>query len=526
MLEIFSKYYNYLFLIVVIFYNFFPKKIRAFVLLLVSLLFFYVLSSNLIIYLLITVISVYSSALLISKINEKRKLALKEASTEDKKAIKESFKRRKRLVLFGCILVNVAFLFVFKYLKFFTINTNAILTWLNVDYRFKVLKIIAPIGISFYSLQALSYLLDVYYEKISADKNMIRVALFISFFPQIMEGPIARYEDTAEKLYEGNKITYHNFCFGVQRILWGLFKKMVIADRLNVLVKTVFADYASFSGPIIFLGAAGYTTMLYMEFSGAIDVVVGIGEMFDVKIPENFRQPFFSKNISEFWARWHISLGKWFKDYIYYPISLSKPMKKLTGKARKTLGNHFGPLLSGTIALFAVWSLNGLWHGAGWTFILFGMYHFVLISLGNMTQPFLNNFCIKHNLNRNNVVYRIFQSIKVTILVIFGELIFRASSVRAAMEMFQRMATSFHVKGSELSCLGLDIPDCFVLVIALLIVFIVGVLKERDVHIREEISKKKIGIRWILFYVLIFSIIIFGAYGPGYEPVDPIYADF
>lgn len=526
MLEIFSKYYNYLFLIVVLFYNFFPKKIRAFVLLLVSFVFFYVLSSNLIIYLLITVLSVYSSALLISKISEKRKLALKEASTEDKKAIKEKFKRRKRLVLFVCILVNVAFLFVFKYLKFFTINTNTILAWLNVDYRFKLLKIIAPIGISFYSLQALSYLLDVYHEKISADKNMIRVALFISFFPQIMEGPIARYEDTAEKLYEGNKITYHNFCFGAQRILWGLFKKMVIADRLNVLVKAVFDGYASFSGPIIFLGAAGYTTMLYMEFSGAIDVVVGIGEMFDVKIPENFRQPFFSKNISEFWARWHISLGKWFKDYIYYPISLSKPMKKLTGKARKTLGNHFGPLLSGTIALFAVWSLNGLWHGAGWTFILFGMYHFVLISLGNMTQPFLNSFCIKHNLNRNNVVYRIFQSIKVTILVIFGELIFRASSVRAAMEMFQRMATSFHVKGSELSCLGLDVPDCFVLVIALLIVFIVGVLKERDVHIRDEISKKKIGIRWILFYVLIFSIIIFGAYGPGYEPVDPIYADF
>ncbi len=525
MLEVFSKYYNYLFLIVVVFYNLFPKKIRAFVLLLVSFLFFSILSSKLIIYLLITIMTVYLSALQISKIGEERKAALK-ASAEDKKAIKEKFKRKKRLVLFVCIFINVAFLFVFKYLKFFTINTNSILTWLNIDYRLKVLKIIAPIGISFYSLQALSYLLDVYYEKISADKNILRVALFISFFPQIMEGPIARYEDTAEALYQGNKITYHNFCFGVQRILWGLFKKMVIADRLNVLVKTVFDDYASFSGPIIFLGAAGYTAMLYMEFSGAIDVVIGIGEMFDVRIPDNFRQPFFSKNISEFWARWHISLGKWFKDYIYYPISLSKPMKKLTAKARKTLGNHFGPLLSGTIALFVVWSLNGLWHGAGWTFILFGMYHFVLISLGNVTQPILNSFCTKHNVNRNNVVYRVFQSIKVTILVIFGELIFRASSVRAAMEMFQRIATNFHIKANEFSCLGLDFPDCLVLFIALLVVFVVGLLKERDVNIRDEISKKKIVVRWILFYVLIFSIIIFGAYGPGYEPVDPIYADF
>jgi len=526
MLEVFSKYYNYLFLIVVVFYNLFPKKIRSFVLLLVSFLFFYILSSKLIIYLLITILTVYASALWISKIGAERKLALKEAASGEKKAVKEKFKKRKRFVLLGCILINVAFLFVFKYLKFFTINTNTILTGLHIDFRFQVLKIIAPIGISFYSLQALSYLFDVYNEKIDADKNIVRVALFISFFPQIMEGPIARYEDTARQLYQGNKITYHNFCFGIQRILWGLFKKMLIADRLNILVKTVFSDYASFSGPVIFLGAAGYTLMLYMEFSGAIDVVIGIGEMFGVRVPENFRQPFFSKNISEFWARWHISLGAWFKEYIYYPISLSKPMKKLTTKARKLFGNHFGPLLSGTIALFVVWSLNGLWHGAGWTFILFGMYHFVLISLGNMTQPMINSFCTKHKLDRSNRVYRIFQSVKVTILVIFGELIFRADSVGAAMEMFTRIATNFQVKASEFSCLGIDLPDFIVLLAALLVVFVVGLLKERNLHIREEISKKHIVIRWIIFYVLIFSILIFGAYGSGYEPVDPIYADF
>ena len=204
-----------------------------------------------------------------------------------------------------------------------------------------------------------------------------------------MEGPITKYSDTANSLYEGNKVTYNSFCFGYQRVLYGYLKKIVISDRLNILVQTIFNGYTSYSGTAIFLGAVAYTIMLYMEFSGTMDVVIGIGEMFGVKITENFRQPFFSKNISEFWMRWHISLGTWFKDYIFYPVSLSKPMKKLTLKARKVLGNHGGALISGAVALFCVWFLNGLWHGAGWPFLLFGMYHFLLIVIGNIFEPLI-----------------------------------------------------------------------------------------------------------------------------------------
>ena len=337
---------------------------------------------------------------------------------------------------------------------------------------------------------------------------------------------MARYEDTAHDLYEGHKISYNNLCFGLQRIGWGLFKKMVIADRLNIMVKTVFSDFATLSGPVIFMGAAAYTMMLYMEFSASIDVVIGIGEMFKVKIPDNFRQPFFSKNISEFWTRWHISLGKWFKDYIYYPISLSKPMKKLTVKMRKIMGNYYGPLISGSVALFTVWLLNGLWHGAGWTFILFGLYHFVLIFLENIFQKPVNALCAKLKINQKNYVYRFFQSFKVIVLVIIGELIFRAESLHAAFGMLKRMFTRFNVHSWEFTKLGLDMADYVILAITILVVLIIGILKELNINIREKIACKNIFVRWFIYYVLIFAILIFGAYGPGYQPIDPIYADF
>jgi D-alanyl-lipoteichoic acid acyltransferase DltB (MBOAT superfamily) len=430
---------------------------------------------------------------------------------EEKKEIKKKYKRKKRLALFFCILISVAFLFVFKYLKFFTISLNDLLSLFNVHKEFEVIKFIAPLGISFYSLSALSYLFDVYNGKIVADKNPLRLALFVSFFPQIIEGPITRYSETAEKLYAGNKVTYKNFCFGMQRIFYGLFKKLVIADRLNIMIKTVFENYTSFSGFTTLLAAIGYTIMLYMEFSGTMDYVIGVGEFFDVKMPENFRQPFFSKNISEFWTRWHISLGTWFKDYIYYPISLSKPMRKLTVNARKVVGNHFGPLISSTIALFAVWALNGLWHGAGWTFILFGMYHFILIFLGNLFEPLIQGIFNKFKWNRENLGYRIFRSIKTTFFVIFGELIFRAPTVTIAFTMIKKIFTDFSLKISEFTIIGIDIADYLILFISLIIIFIISILKERKVDVLGRVNSLPVVVRWILFYILAFYIVIFGA---------------
>jgi len=523
----FSLTYAFLFLpLVIILYNLTPKRLRFIVLLLANITFFIILSKHLIIYLVLSILSVYLSGLLISKLDKEKEKVL-ESTTEDKKLIKQKYKNKKKIVLILCILFNISFLFFFKYMNFFKLNTNLILNSLNIDFNFNLVKYIAPIGISFYTLSALAYIIDVYNGKIEADKNFFKVALYLSFFPQIMEGPIVRYSETSNELYEGKSVTYESICFGYQRILYGFFKKMIIADRLNIVVKLIFNNYTNYSGIAILLGVISYTVMLYMEFSGTMDVILGTGDILNVKIPENFRQPFFAKNISEFWSRWHISLGTWFKDYIFYPVSLSRPMKKLTVNARKKLGRHFGPIISGAVALISVWLLNGLWHGAGWTFIFYGIYMFALILLGNIFEPLVKKICTFLHINRENIFYRIFQSIKMTMLVFIGELFFRAPTLSIGFGMLKKIFTNFKLNESnELLKLGLDKADYFIIILGIIVVFIISLLKEKKINIRESISKKNITIRWIIYISLILAIIVFGAYGPGYIPVDPIYADF
>ena len=499
----FDLTYIFLFLpIVIIVYNIMPKKIKPAILLLASFVFFFMISKFLIAFLLLSILSVYLGTRWMSKVDRKRDEVLESTEKEQKKEIKNKYRRRKKLILILVILFNITFLFAFKYLKFFTLNTNFLLNCMHVGWRIKVFKFMAPIGISYYTLQAISYIVDVYQEKVEADKNIIRVSLYLSFFPQIMEGPIARYSQTAHALYERVRVNFQNFCFGYQRILYGLFKKFVIADRLNVVVGKIFSNYQNYDGITIFMGIAFYTLLLYMEFSGTMDVVIGSGEIFNVKIPENFRQPFFAKNISEFWTRWHISLGAWFKDYIFYPVSLSKPMKKLTMRARKGLGNHLGALISGAIALFAVWFLNGLWHGAGWTFLFYGLYQFTLILSGNIAEPFIKDLCTKLKINRQNIAYRIFQSVKMTFFVFIGELFFRAPTLEVGFGMLKMMFTKIHIStlwNGNLFKLGMDKKDFLIVFLALIVIFIVSILREKNINIRESISKKNIGIRWLIW---------------------------
>lgn len=515
--------------IVMLIYNICNQKQRRVVLLIASYMFFWSISGKLIMYLLLSTLSIHHFGLWLDSIKKERDEKLKEVPKEEKKAIKEFYTKRQRKILLFAVILHIGLLVVIKYTPFFGKNINNLFKLLNIPIALNIPRFLMPIGISFYTLQAVSYMVDVYRDTIKADKSLLRLALYMSFFPQIMEGPIARYDETATDLYDAKKIDYKNMTFGIQRILFGCMKKVVIADRLNILIKTIFNDYAMYSGGVAFLGAIAYTIQLYMEFSGTMDIVIGSGQIFNIKIPENFRQPFFSKTISEFWQRWHITLGKWFKDYIFYPVSLSKPLKKLTSFGRKHLGNHFGPLLAGSIALFCVWICNGLWHGAGWKYIFFGMFHFTLILSGNIFEPLTKKITDILHINRQKLPFKIFQMIRTTFLVIIGELFFRAKGLKAGMEMFKNIITNFSFdflnNGSILN-LGMDKYDFIVVVITLLIIFITSVLKEKNVEIREKIASKNIVIRWIIYYSLILFIIIFGAYGSNYVPVTPIYAEF
>ncbi len=515
--------------IVILLYSITKKQHRSKILLLASYIFFWSISGNLIIYLLFSTLSIHHFGLWLDSIKKERNEKLKEVQKEEKKAIKELYVKKQRKVILLAVIIHLGILVILKYVPFFGKNINSLFGILNIPITLNIPEYLMPIGISFYTFQALSYIIDVYREVVKPDKNLLRLALYMSFFPQIMEGPIAKYNETAMDLYEGKKIEYKNMTFGIQRILFGCMKKVVIADRLNILIKTIFDNYTTYNGGIALLAAIAYTIQLYMEFSGTMDMVIGSGQIFNVKLPENFRQPFFSKTISEFWQRWHITLGRWFKDYIFYPLSLSKPLKKLTSFGRKHLGNHFGPLLAGSIALFCVWISNGLWHGAGWKYIFFGMFHFTLILCGNIFEPFTKKVTDILHINRQKMPFKIFQMIRTTFLVIIGELFFRAKGLKAGLIMFKNIFTNFSLSflsNGLIVDLGMDKYDFIIVGITLLIVFIISVLKEKNVEIRENISKRNIVIRWAIYYSLILFIIIFGAYGNNYTPVTPIYAEF
>ena len=529
----FSVTYLGLFLpLAVIFYGLTPNKWKKYALLLESIGFYWLISGVYIGYLLLSAVVIWGCGLWMQNIFARRDAAVKAAEKAERKAIKKAYTGRARLVLTLAVVAHIGLILVLKYSGFFMMNVNALF-----GAGFVIPEYVKPLGLSFFILQSVSYLVDVYRQTIRADRNLARVGLFLGFFPSIVEGPICRYSQTAEALWNAGPIRYENLTLGLQRILFGLMKKLVVADRLNPIVEEMFTTSESYPGYLSLIAGILYTIQLYMDFSGSMDAVCGTAQIFGITMPENFKRPFFSKNISEFWTRWHITLGTWFRDYIFYPVTMSGPLKKLTGAARKKLGNHFGPLIAGSIALLCVWFANGLWHGAAWHYIFFGLWHFVLILLGNIFAPYLKTVNEKLHFGPENKPFRVFQILRTSFLVVLGEIIFRADNMGIALTMIRRIFTDFgnpfwarynihELLVNVLDAANCDIWDLAIVGVTVVIVFVVSLLQEWGVKIRESLSKRPTVLRWCVWYALILFIVIFGAYGAGYTPVDPMYANF
>ncbi|MBP5465014.1 MAG: MBOAT family protein, partial [Treponema sp.] len=246
--------------------------------------------------------------------------------------------------------------------------------------------IVIPLGASYVSFSIISYLIDIYWERDKADKNFLQYFLYILFFPKISQGPINKHKSLAQILYEGQELTYKNFCFGSQRMLYGLFKKLVLAERLSMITYGILPNLENYSGSMIAVATVFAAIELYCDFSGYMDIILGFTECLGIQMDENFRRPFFSKSTSEFWRRWHISLGVWFKDYIYTPLVMSSTVKRLGKWCRKRIGKEFGNGLMKTIALSAVWLLTGLWHGTGANYIAWGCMCGTVIILSTLLE--------------------------------------------------------------------------------------------------------------------------------------------
>ena len=448
----------------------------------------------------------------------KRKNIEPNASTSqyDKKELRKQLKIKKRIVVIFVLILNFGMLAIVKYGSFFIENINSLLRVTGNANQINVWTILLPVGISFYTFQSMGYMIDVYQEKYEPEKNLFKFALFVSFFPQIMQGPIGRFNKLATQLFDNHKFDLTRLEYALQLVGWGLFKKIVLADRAAVFVNQVFDNYIDYYGFSVIFAVLLYCIQLYADFSGGMDIVIGTASMFGIELDENFRQPFFSKSISEFWRRWHITLGTWMKDYVFYPFSLSKAMGKFSKLLKNHCNQYIGKTLPICLANLLIFFLVGVWHGAAWKFIVYGMYNGVIIAFSNLVEP-LYKKCLKIcHINSKSRGWKIIQILRTFILVNIGWYFDRALSLSAAFVMmkntFINISISQIIDGS-LYQMGLEQLDFVIILLGCLVWFIISLLKEKGIEVRKAISDMPLVLRWAIYMLLIFSTGIVGYTG-------------
>ncbi|MBQ3392101.1 MAG: MBOAT family protein [Lachnospiraceae bacterium] len=529
-MAIYTNLYLLVFLpLVLILYQIIPQKHRWKILLCASYIMYFTFSKKLVLLLIGTAVFTHYISIWMEWIDIRSKQEQAEASDRKQKTeIKKGYQARKKGVLALGVLVLLGILFYVQYYNFFAENINKLAAHFSAA-ALPILDIAFPMGISFYTLEAIGYLADVYWNRIPAEKHLGKLALFLSFFPQIMEGPIARYSDTADQLYEGKPLNMGDLNAGFERILWGLFKKMIVSDRLATLTGELFNNYKDYHGVMIAVAAVTYTIQLYMEFSGSIDIVIGSGRLFGVKLPENFNQPFSAQSAAEFWRRWHMSLGTWFKNYLFYPVTVSAPVKKWNRYARKRYGKYVSMLGASAMALFPVWIATGLWHGAEWKYIFYGLYYFVILFIGVALEPFKEKRNQVLHIDPNAPWFKALRILKTWLIIFTGELFFNARGLKAGFIMFRNLFVDFHISdlwNGSFPETSLHTADYLAIAGGCIVVWIVGFLREHKVDLREKILSSRLPLKWAAYYALILAILIFGAYGAGYQAVDLIYAGF
>ncbi|MBO4863642.1 MAG: MBOAT family protein [Eubacterium sp.] len=391
------------------------------------------------------------------------------------------------------------------------------------------ISMLVPLGISYYTFSLIGYMADVYWRKTSHEKNILHLLLYAIYFPQIVEGPIPRHKALMPKLLEGHDFDYNRVTFGLQRVLWGLFKKMVIADRAALMTAEVFGNHLAYSGIFYLLAVLASAIQLYADFSGCMDIALGVSEMFGIELTENFKRPFYSTSAAEFWRRWHITLGAWFKDYVYMPLVISPWLLKISKKFRDKWGIRAGKNVMTVIPLFIVWILTGLWHGTGLGYIIWGLYWGLIIILSTVLEPELKKLNGILHINAESSGWKRFQRIRTFLIFSGGRLLTAPGSLRVSGAMVKSFFRDFNpwiFASKEIYNAGLSAQNMWCLIIALLVMAFVSYRQECGVKIRERVASYPIALRWIIYFALIYAIIIFGIYGPGYSSSAFVYSQY
>lgn len=488
----------------IILYYIFPKKHRWSMLLVTSVAFFLLSGAHyLILYMLFGVIVTYIGTRLI---DEKLK-------TE----------KAKKIVLFITIASIVIELATLKYINFIPTTVNGFTQLFNIGFNLNTINLLAPLGISYYTLSLIGYTLDVYWTTSKAQKNFFKHMLFTCYYPILISGPFVRYEHMKKELFEPKKFDINNIIYGAQRIVYGLLKKMVIADQLAIVVNAIFSNYYEYSGVYIIFGVILYAIQIYADFSGCIDIVIGASRTYGVVLPENFESPFFSRNLSEFWRRWHISLGLWGKDYIMYPLLKSEKFQKLGNFCKKKLGKKIGKKIPTILSILILWIIIGIWHGASYKYIFAaGIIPWIYLTISELLSDVLKKGKEKIHIRTDNFSYRLFESLRTFALMCFVWLFALAPTFTSGFKVVRQI---FNFASLNLRLNLPQIPYAIIF-FACIIVIVVDYLKYKNINVLEWFNKQGLIFRYIVIYSMLYLILIYGAYGEGYNPVDFIYGGF
>ncbi len=408
--------------------------------------------------------------------------------------------------LVAALLLDFGLLFVFKYFNFFSSTLTDLLSAAGIPAVERGLKLLLPVGISFYLFQTTGYLIDVYRGTIAAERNFIDFALFSSFFPGLVSGPIQRAGKMLPQYKAKSVFSYENIKSGSLQFIWGAFKKLVIADCLAVIVNTAYSDPAKFSGFQLAFAAVCYSVQIYCDFSAYSDMAIGSARVMGIGLPKNFDCPYFAVSLRDFWKRWHISLTSWFRDYLYIPLG----------------GNRRGKW-RGYLNIVIVFLVSGLWHGAAWGFIIWGGLHGVLQVAGKILEPYRNAFRRRLHIADSSRGLKLFRHVFIFLLITLLWIFFRADSVEDAVLIILRIFTSPLPIGG-ISVLGLSRLRLLALLIAVVVLFVSDWAQQRG-RLSQRLCQSVFP-RYAVFAALLMVILVFGSYGPGFDPMDFVYFKF
>ena len=484
---------------VVLLYFLLPKRVRNLWLLIASYVFYMGWNAKYVVLLFTSTLITYLSGLLLERIKGSRR-AEGEKTTLKKWVVALSF------------LLNLGILFYFKYVNFFlnTLQGAAALVGLRLNVpRFDILL---PVGISFFTFQALSYTMDVYRGEIGAERNFLRYALFVSFFPQLVAGPIERSKNLLQQLETPKQFRFDRAREGFVLMLWGYFLKIVLADRIAIFVDTVYGDIAAFPGWYLIVATVLFAVQIYCDFGGYSTIAVGAAKILGIELMENFDAPYLSLSVAQFWRRWHISLTSWFKDYLYIPLGGSRK-----GKARKYLNKMI------------VFLVSGLWHGADATFVIWGGLNGAYQVLGEALAHARDRLCNTLGLHRQTLCHRIAQGIVTFLLIDFSWIFFRSANISQAAAVIRSVFSAANpwvlFDGSLYGC-GLDRKNFTLMLLGIGLLFLADLCKRRGIRLRGVLLRQDWWARYVLIAAAILALLVFGKWGPGFNQASFIYFQF